>query len=280
MKISFFILTFFFMILYPVYSQTQHINIENNKIDDQNLFDYNIFPDSSLFERIDSEISYFQKYPIKLKANKPFNQSFIFILCVFLIFIVILIRIINPEYLTDIFQGLFNSELLIDNYQRKGKRILLLINNLILEIVFITSFSMLIYFLILPEIFSSLAITIFFVSICYVIQVLLVSIFYRVFFGTQTNNLHLLNILNYNRMIGLILTPLIFLTLFSDPPLNLILLGTIKLMLIIIIAYRLLRNFLIIKRFNAANFFYILLYLCVFEITIYLVILKESGVFK
>ncbi len=151
--------------------------------------------------------------------------------------------------------------------------------HLIFDILFISAFSLLIYFFLYPE-YLYIEIWVRVLGLI-LLQLLVIRIAYYIFFGDRLKNMHLFSLLYSHRTIGIFLVPLLFFIFYLPENLGLIVAkaGLIFIALILIYRFFVLLNQL--KKQYAFNFLYILLYLCVFEISLILIIIKEfSWIFK
>jgi len=253
-------------------TQTKH---DTAKIDFLKDVYIHLQPDTSLYPMIDNQIELSKKYPVIKRVDNIHNNTLLFIFFIVIFAIIAIIRIVSPDYFYDLWNNLLKTDVLIDNHLRKGKRLFLLIINKFFDFLFIASLTLLVYFYFEIPFLNSIFIIFPVILTIYLIQVISISIFFNVFFANTNYNIHLLKIIYYNRFAGIIIFVLLFLSFFTYPESAEIFIRLILVFLTVTYLIRLITNFFSIKRLFTVSIFYILLYLCVFEITLYLVILKE-----
>ncbi|NLJ07866.1 MAG: DUF4271 domain-containing protein [Sphingobacteriales bacterium] len=266
-----FSLTFFSL----TYSQKYHPSSDTTLPVPFTVYHFQYHQDSNLWKTHSQIIKMHLLYPEKPREKYNLFSTYLFFALIFMLLIVLLIRILNPDYFLNIFRNTYSTTSFLDNLSKKEAQSFLLINNIILDIIFIFSLSL--FFLKLSEIRSVMGYWQIFriITLLYLVQIMIIRIFYRVFFKRGTENVHLSQILTFNRMAGVLLIPFLILIYFASPPINKFAFEIIKVFLIVMILFRLIKNYFIIKKINLSNLFYVLLYLCVFEISLYFAIIKE-----
>jgi hypothetical protein len=210
------------------------------------------------------------------KAENPFANTHQFFGFLILFILIIFIWLSNPEYFRRLFLSAFNRNFLLNNIYKRN--FLQLINNLLLDLVFISIVTALLYRLFATNNFSfinafgGLAVFI-------LLQLGLNSISFRIFFNSPAVNLHVNNLLIFNRLLGLVLTPCVFIAFYLQENLQLISLISLLLFILAVLVFRLFRLFFLIKSSHHFNTIYIILYLCVFEISLYLFFIREFSWF-
>jgi len=275
MKITFFILVYFMLSLFGNKVNATQTKHDTAKIDFLKDVYIHLQPDTSLYPMIDNQIELSKKYPVIKRVDNIHNNTLLFIFFIVIFAIIAIIRIVSPDYFYDLWNNLLKTDVLIDNHLRKGKRLFLLIINKFFDFLFIASLTLLVYFYFEIPFLNSIFIIFPVILTIYLIQVISISIFFNVFFANTNYNIHLLKIIYYNRFAGIIIFVLLFLSFFTYPESAEIFIRLILVFLTVTYLIRLITNFFSIKRLFTVSIFYILLYLCVFEITLYLVILKE-----
>lgn len=209
------------------------------------------------------------------RHESPFSNSQVFIGFIVLFAIILFIRLASPEYFRDLFLFAINGNYLLANHHKRND--FLLINNILLDGVFIVILSVLFFNLFsgyiplrLEELF--IGITLFIVA-----QIVLVFISYRTFFSSAIFNIHLTNLLVFNRVLGIILTPAVFIASYLNDAYQYIFLTILFFLVVLIVVFRVFRVYFLIKRSYDFNSIYIILYLCVFEISLYLLIIREFS---
>lgn len=262
------------IILFPgLFSQSLNTTLDTIKTPDLKLYHFQKEAETTSIS--DNNIKLYLLYPSIPRKKYDLNNTIFFFLLILFFLIIVLIKVINPDYFASIFIQTLNSDALIDNIFKRELRSVILVNNTLLDLIFVITLSMFLLKFNISENQNNFFSVIQIVVILYFIQIVITTIFYPVFFKRETPNVHLSQILVFNRAFGIILVPSLLLINYSYEPVNQLTYILLKYFLIFIILYRIIKNFIVIQRINGANLFYVLLYLCVFELSLYFVIIKE-----
>jgi hypothetical protein len=211
------------------------------------------------------------------RPNQNEFKTALYFAFIFFFFILLIIKFSSPEYFPDLFASFFKKNYLISRITKSKFNIS--INSILLDIIFISVLSFFFY-MYLNSITQIEYYLIFAgVSAFSILQFLIISISYKLFFGAGIINIHLTNILISNRIIGVILAPFLFIitylqNIYQPIGLNLLLLFLIGIILIRI--YRILNQ---LKFIHNSGFSYIIIYICTFELSVYFVCFKIVSIF-
>lgn len=212
------------------------------------------------------------------KKNKnEFSNTYTLLGFILLFVIIFFVRLASPEYFRDLILFAINGNYLLANYHKRNN--ILLINNVLLDIVYIGALTALLF-----NLFSVnntyhfedilLGFTVFVVT-----QIILVFIGYNTYFSASVFNIHLTNLLVFNRVMGIILSPAIFITTYLNDNYQDTALTFLLFVVVSIVIFRIFRVYFLIKKSYHFNTIYIILYLCVFEISLYLLFIREFSWF-
>jgi len=206
------------------------------------------------------------------------NNTVLFFILIFLLSIILFIVISSPEYTKDVFLSVFTFRYFLNVFHKK--KYTLLINNVLLDITFLVVIFLFVFInsnTLFFEIVIEKAVLIIMAS--YAVILVALYIFYHIFFGNDFHNLHVRNTLIHNRISAIMITPLLFISFYLDSEFRFATLDIIAIILLLTFVWRTIRIFRLLKNTSNFNSIYILLYLCVFEISPYLIIYKEFGYF-
>jgi hypothetical protein len=184
-----------------------------------------------------------------------------------------LIRLIDPSYLSSVFESALNSNLLLSLFKEGifGFNI----TSLLLDLVCICMMGIYIqvfFFSASPELFLWI---LGFTAIGYILKLILIQFLANVFMGRMEAMMHLLMHLLFTRMLGLTLLPLLFFALYQ-PVFNVQ--ELLRIILVVIFALYLVwlfRLFAKMKSIATVNIFYLFLYLCTVELSTLAILLRN-----
>jgi hypothetical protein len=199
-------------------------------------------------------------------------KSFLYFAFITTFLILIYIKLISPEFLEDLFNSFLKKNYLLGNYSKQGFS--LRINNILLDVLFLAIISIYFYELLWPLYHFPYYLVISGLFAFITIQILIIFVFYNIFFGTEFQNIHLTNIFTFNRILGIVFTPLMFIITYLNPEWRSISLAVLLILLVAIIIFRIYRILIQLKNIFKYSFLYIIIYICVFEISLYIVLIK------
>lgn len=236
-------------------------------------------PDSSINYSHDQSKSNYPKNEKTYEYKEPDlkSSSMLFIGFVLLFSILIYIKIASPEYLKLQFQYFINGKAFLTDLDKSKQGFLL--NNILLDFLFVAIISVYLFEYLWIK-FHYLYIEVFIVVfLFYFGSSIINSISFYIFYGDEQKNIHLRNVLLSNRMMAVVLLPIVFVSLYSSRILHDFLSLAIIILLSVFFLYRLMRIFNQLKYLFSFNYIYNFLYLCVFEISLYIVFFKQIGWF-
>ena len=193
----------------------------------------------------------------------------------FLLFfiIIIYIKLASPDYLNTIYQYIMSGSFFLNEIDKSKSGYSL--NNTLLDILFVLVLSIFFYeYLWDPYQLFYIEILIG-VTVFYFFQVAVSFIFHYIFFATDHRNIHLLNLVLFNRSLAIAITPIIFIGTYINDPYKEYLSYFILLFIMIVYLYRIFRIFSQLKMLHSFNYLYIILYLCVFELSLYFIFIRQ-----
>ncbi|MEA3497399.1 MAG: DUF4271 domain-containing protein [Bacteroidota bacterium] len=278
MKRFLFILLFVIGLLKIVYTipliNNDSIRLDNNTEINLELFN---FGNHSLDAKNIQKRNFNNGKQLKFIEKALSDNTLLFYAFIMLFIIIIFIRTASSEYYDDLYKSIFSKEYLIREYKRKHSTFL--INNILLDIVFIIILSIFFFEFLWNEYHYLYAEILLWITGFFISQIIIVSTFYKLMYGTKYNNFHLMTVSRFNRILAIILTPIVFVSTYLKEPYQGYFSQFIILVLIIAISFRTVRIFFQIKKVFTFSSLYIFLYLCTFEISLYILFFKETGWF-
>ena len=211
-----------------------------------------------------------------LKNNYRKNIELHFIVIFLLIVGVIYIKLSSPGFFNELTQLLLKRNYLIANYNQQ--KINLLLNNIILDLIYVVSISYFLYFFTFDFETINFFIFILAILIFYLLQIGLVGVLFSLFFNNSMN-IHMANLFIFNRSLAVLIAPLIFIIFFIETNHQKVFIYLIATLFISFLVFRTFRIYFQIKKENRFNYLYVFLYLCVSEISVYLIVFKEIKKF-
>jgi hypothetical protein len=92
-------------------------------------------------------------------------------------------------------------------------------------------------------------------------------------------NIHMANLFIFNRSLAVLIAPLLFIMFFIEINFQEVFIYLIAFLFISFLVFRTFRIYFQIKKENRFNYLYVFLYLCVSEISVYLIVFKEIKKF-
>jgi hypothetical protein len=213
------------------------------------------------------------------KAHDIIRQSWKsdLILFAFLVIFIIIayFKVVKSGFMNELLFSVQKEEYIITELHRQKRASFY--SKFFLDLVFIILVSVFITKFFHGSIRYNFRMILFGVLVVFFFQFVVISIFYKIFFGSRTFNIHLINLLVFNRFLAIFLSPLVFLMLYVPEPYSLYISMIIIILSLITLLIRTFRIFIQLKRVSSFNFLYIILYICVFEISLYFVIIKEFS---
>ena len=220
----------------------------------------------------DSKFSFLSNNPGQNEYKTPLYFTFIFFF-----FILIIIKLSSPEYFPDLFSSLFKKNYLLSRISKSKFNIS--INNILLDFIFFSVLSFFLY----QYLYSDYQIEYYLIFggllTFTIIQFLIITIAYKLFFGTGNVNIHLTNLVISNRIIGVIFAPLLFIITYLQRIYQPIGLNILLFSLVLIIIIRIYRILYQLKFMYNYSFSFIIIYICTFELSVYFVCFKIVSIF-
>jgi hypothetical protein len=230
---------------------------------------------SQFKESVNFKNSFSNNLISKIRDKSLRFKPYPLLIFILVIFSLLFIKITNPDFYRELYSHLVNSKLLITSFPLK--KISLRLSNLLIDFAKLFVLSLL-FFDMLNDYFSISFREIFLIITAYsFLRIVLIFVFYNIFFDKGSVNIHLSNIFIFNRLMFLVILPFVFFTIFSFPPYTLIFQWFSFALLILFVFLRTQRIFIQIKMAKNYTFFYIFLYICVFEISPYFILIKEFS---
>lgn len=209
-----------------------------------------------------------------IEKVKLFEETpYLYWLFILLFIAVLYLKFSNPENFTATFKYMLNGRFFMDEISKAKSSYS--INSAILDLLFVAILAMLFFARLWADYHY------FYIEIAgvvlgvYLIQIAMVIIGHTIFFGTEQKNLHLQNILIFNRGLAIIMVPLLFIAVFSKIEIRNLLLTSGGFLIGFIYVFRFFRILFQLKREYTFSYLYIFLYLCIFELSLYFVFIKE-----
>lgn len=182
------------------------------------------------------------------------------------------VRLLAPTYFKELFSSVFNLKLQLTSFE-EGKFGFNVIN-LLLDLLSIAMISLFIqnYFFLLED---KLGWIIAFVALAYFFKLIFIQFFANVFFGKGEAMLHLLLHLLLTRILGILLLPLLFISLYQGFFDVHTVLGYIFSFSAFLYALWFIRLFIKMKSLTLSGIFYVFLYLCTVEVSPLVILLKD-----
>jgi hypothetical protein len=214
---------------------------------------------------------------LSYRPNKNEFKTALYFAFIFSFFILLIIKLSSPEYFPDMFSSLFKKNYLISRITKSKFNIS--INSILLDVVFISFLSFFAYLYL--NLITTVEYYLVFagISAFTIIQFLIISISYILFFGSGSTNIHLTNILISNRITAVIFTPFLFIITYLQNIYQPIGLNILLLILIIIIIIRIYRILNQLKFLYNYSYSFIIIYICTFELSVYFVCFKIVSIF-
>jgi len=210
---------------------------------------------------------------LKFKKNRLEDNPTLFFSFILIFSIILYTIFITPDYFRNLIFIITKQRYLIEG--STTRKMPFLVNNVILDLVFIAVTSLIIFLYQWEKAHFLYAEILLTIGGLYTIQVILSYIAYYVFFGSKYKNLHVANIVNFNRAFSWILVPVSFLIIYGFGNLKDTLFTVLLYFTLGLVVYRMGRTYIQIKKQYSFNALYILLYLCVFELSLYFIFIKE-----
>ena len=276
-RLSFILLFLFFLTNNSVSNTADNVSDSITSFEKDSITSANTTALSELNIADISTISVEEENTFIKKTKSPYANTHMFFGFIILFIIIIYIRLVSPEYFRDLFLFAANGNYLLANYHKKN--VILLINNILLDFIFIGSISILLYSLL--NIKHSAHFELFFagVAVFFIAQLIVILIGYNTFFDTSVFNIHISNILIFNRVLGIVLAPTLFIASYLKDSYQFTAFAILLVVVIAIFVFRIFRIYFLIKKSYQFNSIYIILYLCVFEISLYLLFIREFSWF-
>lgn len=201
------------------------------------------------------------------------NKTFIFSMFIILFFIIIFLKITSPEILEDLFNSIRSRKYLLTRFAR-GKPTLSF-NHILLDMLFLLIFSLFIFSLQLKILYLSYIQIFLLITTFFLVKLLLIFLVYKIFFRQKSYNIHITNILSFDRSLGIFLTPIMFIITFLGEHQRNISLNYLGYFIVFIFLFRIIRMFRQLNLVYKYNLFYIFLYLCIFEFSLYIILFRE-----
>jgi hypothetical protein len=210
----------------------------------------------------------------KRKGSLRF-MTYPYLLFLSILFLLILIKNMVPDYFKDLFSGFTHPESLLSNLSQR--KISLRISNILIDLSKLAIISLLLYEYLI--IYNKVE----YINIIYVlggftiIKALISYPFYYIFFGKNKINIQVKTISLFNRILFLFILPLVIISIYTTNPVKQIIIWITALIFIIFFIIRTFSIFLQIKNYYNYNSLYIFLYICIFEISLYFVFFKHFS---
>jgi hypothetical protein len=246
--------------------------VNNNNVSNNISIQTNSFNKTLDLKRFQAFTSLEENSIYTLRKDDLKYKTYLYFAFIFIFFILVYIKLSSPDYLEDLFTGFLKKGHLISGYSKQKSGIG--INNILLDVLFLAIISIFFYELFWENFKISYLFIVYALLFFVLFQSGLVFISYRIFFGQQNFNVHLSNIFTFNRVLGIIVTPVMFIITYLDHDYKQIALRVLLLLLASFLIIRLYRIFLQIKNLLNYSFLYIFIYICVFEISLYFILIK------
>ena len=208
------------------------------------------------------------------KSNLQFH-TYPFLAFFLIILMLAFIKISSPDFFKELMNSFMVSR--AKSSSAAGKRISLRLSN-----IFIDCSKMLVLSLLFYEIINQFSEIRYYevllaLSGFTLLKLLITLPFYSIFFGYEKSNIQVRNVFLFNRIMFLFILPCVFVAEFCPPDYKT---AIIWFSAIIVVVFLLLRTILIfvqLKNTYNYNYFYILLYVSIFEISLFFVVYKEFS---
>lgn len=201
------------------------------------------------------------------------ENTFLFFLLVLFLLLLGLIRILDPSYFNDLFRSMLDANYI--QLMKRDRKLNWNIVNMFLDLIFLGSITFYIFQLVITSLsewtFWQIFLAVFLGNMAHLLLNWLMGI---LFYGFSNSKFLLNHILIFNRVIGIIFLPILFLiTYFSGIPKSLSL-NLVGFLLILILGYRMLRA--IFQAGSTVNhgIIYNFFYLCITEITPLIIVIE------
>ncbi|MEX0968718.1 MAG: DUF4271 domain-containing protein [Bacteroidia bacterium] len=203
-------------------------------------------------------------------ASQPLD-GLLFLLFLVLAALFAIVRVTSPDLISGLLRGVSSARhsMMLLNDGRLGLRF----STVALDIIYVSCVALLLFRLVGNQSFERLIWLFLLVVVFYLSRIILIIFFRIIFFPSETTNIHLHEILLFNKSLGLALLPLLaasYFTLFGEAEL----LAIASVLVVIVFIYRLIRIFSLMRTHYTYGNLYFFFYLCTVEITPYLVVFK------
>jgi len=273
LKIPIFLLVFVFMLSFLI---SVHSNAANNK---QLINQYPQINAATNFKQHKESATYLNSFnDHEIAARRSGNLKFMtypYLLFLTVLFLLILIKNVVPDYFKDLFSGFTNPESLLANLSQR--KISQRISNIIIDFSKLAIISLLLYEYLINYFEIKYINIIFVLGGFTIIKSILSYPFYYIFFGKNKIHIQIKTISLYNRILFLFVLPLVIISVYTINPVKQIIMWLAVFIFIIFFMIRTFSIFLQIKNYYNYNSLYIFLYICIFEISLYFVFFKHFS---
>lgn len=190
---------------------------------------------------------------------------FFFVIFGALLLLIVMLKLTQPGYISELYSALWNPNL-TQHLQEEGK-LGLKFFQLPADILFVSGISFFGMLWLDTYTLNGFLNLFLLTGSFYFLQIVAVKVFSRLFFGSNTRGGHESEMINFNRSLGVIMVPLMFIAFYATIPYPGVVLEIFKWFLITFAAVRFIRIMLTLRSEMHHGAFYIFLYLCALEIS-------------
>jgi hypothetical protein len=209
-----------------------------------------------------------------MKVNwKLKNSTFLFFVFFILFIMLIFIKVTSPDCVRELATALFSSK----NFMEQASKLNIVsgqFNFFLLDLIFLISLSIFLHGLYTDSHLLVIHRIFFYSFLFFFAKTALAFMIYPLFFSKERYNYHISTFLIYVRLLTILLLPLTFLITYVGFSYQEYLQNVLIFFLVISLFIPAIRTYIHLKKSKVYSLFYLILYLCVFEISFYLIYIQ------
>jgi len=199
------------------------------------------------------------------------NQTILYFLLVGFLTLLAYVRAYENTYLQELFRA-FSDINFIEHLKRQGK-FKYRLANLVLDLIYLGTISIFIYNIQFSEVLTIGQVFLWVLGY-FVIKIMFAAVVGVIFYGNDGVKLFVNHLMVFDRIVGVTLLPLVFISAFMEQPYQQLTLGFVGGLLLFLLMVRIGRSLIQVKVKLNYGLLYNFLYICTIEITPLIIVLK------